>query len=389
MEKFTQTAPMQIQQKFTQTIQVDNSSLYPVERRLSKDRREKSPRSLRDRCRKEEAPKKLSHRDDKYSQSRNKDKSPERSYRRDKSRRPATDQQNDKSSKERHSSNEKDSHRKSPRKDKHHRHDNMQNERKTSRDKDEQQVVELKKDKKVDDNDLRIKLLKKKRNVEIAEIKEDSEKIVVENIEDVSPPLPPADNVRIQFETDVNRFMDLKNNLVKSQAISEEKVIEPELNLIEEEQMPSNDIEEVKNMSEINESPLKDILIEEHVENLIVIQEVAVEEIAEAELTVEQVPLEVGPEYCFKQQPVEEVILELPMEHTEEIIYDSRELNENKSPKNESTTNESFESTKENSLNNSLDKKSRKRKMVTTEVESDGTVVFTITRKKKRKTAKS
>lgn len=142
-------------------------------------------------------------------------------------------------------------------------------------------------------------------------------------------------------------------------------------------------------MSEINETPLKDILIEEHVENLIVIQEVAVEEIAEAELTVEQVPLEVGPEYCFKQQPVEEVILELPMEHTEEIIYDSRDLNENKSPKNESTTNESFESTKENSLNNSLDKKSRKRKMVTTEVESDGTVVFTITRKKKRKTAKS
>lgn len=46
--------------------------------------------------------------------------------------------------------------------------------------------------------------------------------------------------------------------------------------------------------------------------------------------------------------------------------------------------NDSFESSKENSLNNSMETKNKKRKMITTEIESDGTVVWTVTRKKRK-----
>lgn len=67
----------------------------------------------------------------------------------------------------------------------------------------------------------------------------------------------------------------------------------------------------------------------------------------------------------------------------EEVLFDSQNLLDEQI---KSTENESFDSTKENSMNNnSLNNSGRKRKIVTTEVESDGTVIFKIIRKKKRR----
>lgn len=105
------------------------------------------------------------------------------------------------------------------------------------------------------------------------------------------------------------------------------------------------------------------------------------------------VPIEIGPQYCYKNTTdVSSDILELPLSN-EEVIFDSRNLSNQDTPI-KSPENESFDSTKENlaansSLNTSPSNKSKKRKIVTTEVEDDGTVVFTIIRKKKRKIAKN
>jgi hypothetical protein len=81
------------------------------------------------------------------------------------------------------------------------------------------------------------------------------------------------------------------------------------------------------------------------------------------------------------------LIFQLPITENVEVLFDSRNLSDEHV---KSTENESFDSTKENltnntTLNTSLNTSGRKRKIVTTEVESDGTVIFTIIRKSRKK----
>lgn len=75
-------------------------------------------------------------------------------------------------------------------------------------------------------------------------------------------------------------------------------------------------------------------------------------------------------------------IIEVMQKLKGEAINIPNPQNEN-NPTTESP-NDSFESIKENSLNNSFEKKKHKKRKITTEVEEDGTVVWTVTRKKRK-----
>lgn len=228
---------------------------------------------------------------------------------------------------------------------------------------------------------------------------------------DISPPV-----VIEQAKVEIIECMEPSNEVIIEQSQPEDSQNEA----IDDTQNPSND--EIKvlptepDMSEVaNEIVVaSDIIIESPIEatletpaisnELFFIEgdshcitnekEQSQQNQESTELKLHPVPIEIGPNYRFesKEEVVSETILDLPLNSNEEVIFDSRDLEAEKSTI-KSPENESFDSTKENSGSNSMSascsSKAKKRKVVTTEVEDDGTVVFTIVRKKKRKIAKT